>query len=80
MAFGRWYPTLTALPDGHVLTMAGKNENKVVVTTPELWNGTNWSQLWRGLAGHPVLSPELRGSQKAGAALLRRRTDHVPLV
>ena len=45
MAFGRWYPTLTALADGHVLTMAGRNETGSVVKTPELWNGSAWAQL-----------------------------------
>jgi hypothetical protein len=45
MANGRWYPTLTALPDGNVLTMAGRNETGAVVRTPELWNGSGWAQL-----------------------------------
>ncbi len=45
MAFGRWYPTLTTLPDGNVLTMAGRDESGAVIRTPELWNGTNWAQL-----------------------------------
>ncbi len=45
MAFGRWYPTLTVLSDGSVLSMAGRNEAGTVVKTPELWNGSAWSQL-----------------------------------
>ena len=45
MANGRWYPTLTVLGDGRVLTMAGRNEAGDVVRTPELWNGFTWSQL-----------------------------------
>jgi len=45
MAYGRWYPTLTVLPDGKVLSMAGRNEAGTVVRTPELWNGSAWSQL-----------------------------------
>jgi Domain of unknown function (DUF1929)/Bacterial Ig-like domain (group 1)/Kelch motif len=45
MSNGRWYPTLTVLPDGDVLTMAGRNEAGEVVRTPELWNGVAWSQL-----------------------------------
>jgi hypothetical protein len=45
MAHGRWYPTLTVLPDGDVLSMAGRNEAGAVVRTPELWNGAAWSQL-----------------------------------
>lgn len=45
MTNGRWYPTLTVLPDGNVLAMAGRNEGGTVVRTPELWNGTGWTQL-----------------------------------
>jgi hypothetical protein len=45
MSFGRWYPTLTVLPDGKVLSMAGRNETGAVVRTPELWNGSGWTQL-----------------------------------
>ena len=45
MAFGRWYPTTTVLPDGNVLTMAGRNEAGTVISTPELWTGSAWSQL-----------------------------------
>jgi hypothetical protein len=45
MANGRWYPTLTVLPDGDVLAMAGRNEAGSVVRTPELWNGSGWAQL-----------------------------------
>jgi hypothetical protein len=45
MANGRWYPTLTVLSDGRVLTMAGRNEIGAVVRTPELWNGSGWAQL-----------------------------------
>ena len=45
MAFGRWYPTLTVLPNGNVLSMAGRNEAGTVVRTPELWNGSSWSSL-----------------------------------
>ncbi|MEP7227336.1 MAG: galactose oxidase-like domain-containing protein, partial [Gemmatimonadales bacterium] len=45
MAFGRWYPTLTVLPNGNVLSMAGRNEAGNVVRVPELWNGNGWAQL-----------------------------------
>jgi hypothetical protein len=45
MAHGRWYPTLTVLGDGRVLTMAGRNEAGSVVTTPEIWEGNQWIQL-----------------------------------
>jgi len=45
MAFGRWYPTVTELPDGRMLTMAGRDSAGNVVTTPEIWNGSQWTQL-----------------------------------
>jgi galactose oxidase-like protein/Big-like domain-containing protein len=45
MAHGRWYPTVTVLPDGRALTMAGRDQAKLVVTTPELWDGVRWTEL-----------------------------------
>jgi hypothetical protein len=45
MAFGRWYPTVTVLPDGRVLTMAGRDAAGAIVTTPEIWEGDHWTQL-----------------------------------
>src|SRR5919107_173582 len=50
MAFGRWYPTLTVLPDGRILSMAGHDERGNKVTIPELWDGSQWSQLQGGAA------------------------------
>jgi hypothetical protein len=47
MARGRWYPTVTELPDGRMLTVAGRDTtgNGQVVTLPEIWDGTHWTQL-----------------------------------
>src|SRR5213082_3299320 len=45
MAYGRWYPTNTTLPNGDVLTVAGTDQNGAVVTIPEIWNGTSWRRL-----------------------------------
>jgi Domain of unknown function (DUF1929)/Bacterial Ig-like domain (group 1) len=46
MAFGRWYPTVTELPDGRMLTMAGRDSSGQVVTTPEIWEGgDHWVKL-----------------------------------
>jgi Domain of unknown function (DUF1929)/Bacterial Ig-like domain (group 1) len=46
MAFGRWYPTVTELPDGRMLTMAGRDSAGNVVTTPEIWEGgDHWVKL-----------------------------------
>ncbi|HEU5040792.1 MAG TPA: galactose oxidase-like domain-containing protein, partial [Gemmatimonadales bacterium] len=45
MAKGRWYPTVTTLPDGRVVTIAGKDTTKTVVRVPEIWEGNQWVQL-----------------------------------
>jgi galactose oxidase-like protein len=45
MAFGRWYPTVTELTDGRMLTMAGQDSAGSVVTTPEIWEGGQWVKL-----------------------------------
>jgi hypothetical protein len=45
MAFGRWYPTVTELTDGRMLTMAGRDSAGVVVTTPEIWENNQWVKL-----------------------------------
>lgn len=41
MERGRWYPTTTVMGNGDVVIMAGRDENAVEVTIPEVWsNGT----------------------------------------
>jgi hypothetical protein len=45
MAHGRWYPTVTVLSDGRILTMAGRDQANLVVTTPEIWEGNQWVEL-----------------------------------
>jgi hypothetical protein len=45
MAHARWYPTVTTLPDGRMLTMAGRNEVGNQVTTPEIWENEQWVEL-----------------------------------
>ena len=37
MAKGRWYPTVTTLGDGRLVTVAGKDTTKTVVRIPEMW-------------------------------------------
>ena len=53
MAHGRWYPTLTVLSDGRIVSMAGRNEAGDVVTTPEIWENNQWTEL--GGAGDTVI-------------------------
>jgi Domain of unknown function (DUF1929) len=45
MAHARWYPTLTTLPNGRILTMAGRNQAGTVVRTPEIFESGQWVQL-----------------------------------
>jgi hypothetical protein len=45
MAHGRWYPTVTVLQDGRALTMGGRDQDNLVVTTPEIWEDGRWIEL-----------------------------------
>ena len=45
MAHGRWYPTLTILPNGRMLSMAGRDQAGNVVRVPEIWEGNRWVEL-----------------------------------
>ncbi|MGH3847090.1 MAG: galactose oxidase-like domain-containing protein, partial [Pseudonocardiaceae bacterium] len=45
MAKGRWYPTVTELPDGRMVTVAGKDTTKSVVLLPEIWESNQWVTL-----------------------------------
>ena len=45
MAQGRWYPTVTTLPDGRMVTVAGRDSASNVVLVPEIWEGNKWVPL-----------------------------------
>jgi hypothetical protein len=45
MRRGRWYPTSTSLPNGEVLTIAGRDQNGLNVGVAEVWTGTTWRAL-----------------------------------
>jgi galactose oxidase len=45
MAKGRWYPTVTTLADGRVVTVAGRDESSAFVLIPEIWENNRWVQL-----------------------------------
>jgi galactose oxidase len=45
MAKGRWYPTVTTLADGRMITIAGRDTSKSVVLLPEIWENNQWVQL-----------------------------------
>jgi hypothetical protein len=43
-AHGRWYPTLTELNDGTIMTTSGLNDTDGTTNnTTEIWNGQQWS-------------------------------------
>ncbi|HEX3354992.1 MAG TPA: galactose oxidase-like domain-containing protein, partial [Terriglobales bacterium] len=45
MAHGRWYPTVTTLGDGRVMTFSGTDENGNTNTTVEIYTvGSGWNQ------------------------------------
>lgn len=81
MAFGRWYPTNTTLPDGRVLTMAGRDSSGKVVTTPEIWEGGQWVQLTGAgnveIPYYPrnFVDPKGRGVFMAGERVVSRWFD-----
>jgi hypothetical protein len=45
MAHGRWYPTVTTLPDGQLVVLGGQDEAGTEVAEPERWDGTGWVRL-----------------------------------
>lgn len=45
MAKGRWYPTVTTLADGRMVTVAGRDTTSSVVLLPEIWENNRWVQL-----------------------------------
>jgi galactose oxidase len=45
MAQGRWYPTVTTLADGRLVTVAGRDSASNVVLVPEIWEGGTWVRL-----------------------------------
>jgi hypothetical protein len=57
MAKGRWYPTVTELPDGRMVTVAGKDTTKSVVLVPEIWGDPTDPTHWVPLPGASLLLP-----------------------
>jgi galactose oxidase len=45
MAKGRWYPTVTQLADGRMVTVGGRDTTGKVVVIPEVWEDSKWVQL-----------------------------------
>jgi hypothetical protein len=45
MALGRWYPTVTTLADGRIVTVAGRDSLSKEVLVPEVWEAGRWVRL-----------------------------------
>ena len=45
MARGRWYPSVTTLPNGEAVTISGADESGSDVATPEIWTESGWRPL-----------------------------------
>ena len=45
MAKGRWYPTVTTLSDGRIVTVAGRDSTSTEVLLPEIWENNRWVRL-----------------------------------
>jgi hypothetical protein len=59
MAHGRWYPTVTTLGDGRVMTFSGLTETGATNTTVELYTpGSGWSPPYQA-AWTPPLYPRM---------------------
>lgn len=56
MNFPRWYPTLTTLPDGRVLSISGSDQNEdAIVPTPEIYNPS--TNTWTAYPNSPLTVP-----------------------
>jgi hypothetical protein len=59
MAHGRWYPTVTTLGDGRVMTFSGLTENGATNTAVEIYTvGSGWSQQYMA-SWTPPLYPRM---------------------
>ena len=75
MAHGRWYPTVTTLGDGRVMTFSGRRRKRQHQHTVEIYTvGSGWSQQYhRALYPRPV-SPHAPAAQRQ-SVLLRRASE-----
>jgi hypothetical protein len=62
MAHGRWYPTVTTLPDGRVVTFSGFDENgEITNTTVKIYTvNSGWSPQYTADLDAPALSSTAR--------------------
>jgi len=52
MNYVRWYPTLTTLPDGRILSISGKDGNNDIVPIPEVYDPD--TDTWTSLDGADI--------------------------
>ncbi len=45
MSKGRWYPTVTELADGRMVTVSGRDSTSTAVLVPEIWEAGHWVPL-----------------------------------
>ena len=73
MAHGRWYPTVTTLGDGRVMTFSGLDENGSTNATVEIYKpGTGWSPQYAA-GWTPPLYPRMHLLPDGKVLLLRDR-------
>ena len=79
MAQGRYYPTLTALPNGDVLALSGPDESGAVVGMPEVRSGTAWHRLTSAslAIGDPYYPAAFVAPERQGVS--RRLPPDLPL-
>ena len=71
-------PTVTELPNGQIVVMAGKDQNGLTVTIPEVVERHGLAELTDRRAVAAVLSAELRGAERQGLLRGEQRDDPVP--
>ena len=70
MAHGRWYPTVTTLGDGRVMTFSGLNETGGTNTAVEIYTaGSGWSAEYRGRLDAAALSAHAPAAGRHGLLL-----------
>ena len=82
MAHGRWYPTVTTLGDGRVMTFSGLKETGGTNTTVEIYTpGSGWSQEYPGgldAAALPAHAPDARMGASSTPARAAARGSSIP--
>ena len=65
MAYPRWYPSVTQLPDGRMITLSGQSSSGNWANTPEVYTPTT-----NTVSTLPITTPQLREGQYPQTAVL----------